>query len=310
MTSPAPNHPNHVRGIMFAMAGFALWVAADIFMKLAGSSAAPKYEMICVGSLSGMVTIAVVSALRGRLKELRPKKFRRLIILCFFFIVVNYMNLIAVAQLPLANFYVVVFLSPVLLAVFSALFLGEKLGLSQGFAILTGFAGVVIAVNPSQLLNDPTQWKGYAAVILGVICYTVQILTVRVLGRSESHAAVACFPRLGPFIFCSLMMLVYGAVPLPLNIALYSMAMGGLGGIGWMLIANAYKLAPVGIIAPFQYSELLYGAVAGYFIWGNVPTPNLVLGGVIIIASGLYILRHTHNTAKRAVATTNSSSAA
>ena len=65
-------------------------------------------------------------------------------------------------------------------------------------------------------------------------------------------------------------------------------------------MAHAYKLAPAATVAPFMYSEIISGGLVGYFIWHDVPTPRLLTGAAIVIASGIYIVTHAHRAEKRA----------
>jgi drug/metabolite transporter (DMT)-like permease len=291
----SPNlRARHLLAILYALIGFACWVVGDTFMKLAGTTIVPKYEIMAIGSISGMLMLYVLSFVRHEVHLLKPPRDMRLVFIGIMFCIGYSLYLVALAHLPLANFYVVIFLSPAFLAVLSAFFLHEPLHLRQVLAIIVGFVGVVIAVNPVDLFGTPKAWLGYGAAALGMLCFTIQIINMRILGRTVSREAIAFYPRLGPFIGGLIAMLFLGIEPVPLLVQFYSFAMGAVGAIGWMLVAHAYKLAPVGTIAPFQYCQIIIAGALGYIIWNDVPSLHLLIGGIIIIASGVYVLRHTH----------------
>ncbi len=299
MPTAHSHHRQHLRAIACALIGFACWVTADSFMKLAGASAVPKYELVAVGGGSGMATIFILTFLRRRMDLFRTPHRLRFAMMAFCSAAGFLLYMTAVPLMPLANFYVIVFLMPLLLAILSTLFLREPLSLKQWLAILAGFLGVLIAVNPAGLFDRPDLWRADTAVAAGTLFIAVNVLNMRILGPTASREALAFYPRIGPFVGGLLAMLIWGAEAMPTRILVYALILGSIGGVGWMLVAQAYRLAPVGTVAPFQYSQILYGAVYGYFIWGDVPTWHVLVGGAIIIASGIYILRHAHRSAER-----------
>jgi len=184
-------------------------------------------------------------------------------------------------------------LAPAIIAGAASLFFGEKLGAKQWLAIIAGFIGVVIAINPSDLLTGNHPWIGYVEAFAAMLCVVGQMLTMRILGRRETRECMAFYPRLGPCIGGVIGMILFGAAPMPLRTFLYCMVIGGIGGLGWMLIAQAYKMAPVSTVAPFQYSEIVFGSILGFLIWGDMPSLPVIIGTILIVLSGLYIVRHT-----------------
>jgi len=281
-----------VRAIGYALAGFLFWVTGDSFMKLAGTSTVPKYEIMAIGGITGMICIFVITFLRGRLKHLKPKKYRSLGILTVWFLVGYVLFFNALMHLPLANFYAVIFLSPALIAGYAVLFLGEKLHMKQWFAIGVGFVGVIIAVRPTSLISDHHSVWGYVLTLVAMVTLSAQMLSIRIIGKSESRECMAFYPRLGPILAGLAATAYMGFTPIPLRILAFSMFLGFAGGVGWLLIAQAYKMAPAGIVAPFQYMEIIFGIFYGFMIWGEVPTRHVLAGATIIILSGIYIARH------------------
>ena len=170
----------------------------------------------------------------------------------------------------------------------------------QWLASIAGFVGVIIAIAPIDLIQTAGDWRGYAAAFAAMLCVTVQMLTLRVLGEKESRECMAFYPRLGPAIGGFTLMVFLGAAPMPFGTTLCALSAGCFGGIGWILVAQAYKLAPAGTVAPFQYFQIVVGTVMGYLIWHDVPSVHLMIGIAIIVLSGIYIVRHAGRVAPAA----------
>lgn len=280
------------RAALYALGGGACWVSGDVFLKLAGQTSVPKYEIMTLGGLGGMISILAACGLRKQWKVLVPSHYSWLSLLGLWMFLGYMSYLAALPVLPMANFYVVVFLAPILIPFLAAFFLREGWSWRQLGAILCGFIGVVIAVRPGSISTGGTAALGYATAFAAMFCVTAQLLTLRVLGKRETKECTAFYPRLGPILGGLLLMLWFGYEPMPFKIACYSLGIGAIGGIGWMLMAHAYQLAPAGMVAPFQYAEILFGAIAGFLVWGEVPSLQLAIGSALIIASGIYLALH------------------
>ena len=244
-------------------------------------------------SLFSVATIFLATAARGnirRLKSSQPKmEMLRIVVISLGTIA----NIVAFTNLPLTTVYVGVFMGPMMIAAFAALFMKEPLSWQQGLAILAGFGGVVLALDPAHLNLTGGTLAGYIALPFNLVFYVANMLLVRRISRKESSESLAIWPQAGrtvlalPFCLASFMPLTGWQL---LDLA----GIGIIGGLGWLLMTAAFKHAPVAIVSPFHYSQIISGALAGYLIWSDTPTWNLILGAAIIIASGLYIAHHAH----------------
>ena len=288
---------SHLRAILYALFGFAGWVTADSSMKLAAELGAAKYEIMAIAGPIGMAAIFIVTLLRGDLAKLRPHRPSGLALLALLFLL-NYVCFItALPHMSLADFYTIIFMAPIIIAILAAVFLHEKINWQKGLAISAGFVGVIIAVNPAALLGGDKDWVSHGIAILGMLSMSVQMLLLRILGTHDSRESMSFYPRLGAFVGGCIGIVIYGLEPMTAKTVFYSAMTGIFGSIGWLFVAQAYRLAPAATVAPFQYSEILFGAVFGYFIWHNIPDAHLLLGAAIIVASGIYIVRHAHRAA-------------
>jgi drug/metabolite transporter (DMT)-like permease len=286
----------HVRAILYALAGFTCWVASDTLLKLIGEGPVPKYELMAVSSIGGMTIIAAFTLFRGGIGKLRPNGWKGLFILGLLHLANFSFWIMALTRLPLANLYTVAFLSPIVVSILAAVFLREPITWKHGIAIAAGFVGVVIAVNPVQLLQHANKSLAYGFVFGSMVLLSVMMLILRILGRSESRECTAFYPRVVILIGSVLATFIVAYKPMTAGIVIVAALSGGAGSLGWLLMAHAYKLAPAATVAPFHYSEIVTGALAGYLIWHDVPSMHVLAGAAIIVSSGIYIITHTRKS--------------
>ena len=284
---------SHSGAILYALAGYSFWVGADSFIKLAGAMAVPKYESIGIAAFSGMVIMFLVAALRGRLANLRPRHFAGLGTMSFFMILTYDFVMLGMQALPVVNFYSVLFAAPIVVSVLASFVFHEKMEWQKIAATCVGFIGVLIAMDIFAE-RDRGGWIGYGFAFLNMLVTVAMQLLVRFLGERESRESTAFYPRIGPVIACLLAGVVFGFQSMTMKEVFCSCMIGGLGSLGWFCVAEAYQRAAVSTVAPYQYSQIVTGALLGYALWDDVPTAHLWLGTAIITLSGIYITVHTH----------------
>ncbi|MGE3624554.1 MAG: DMT family transporter [Bdellovibrionales bacterium] len=288
---------SHLRAILYAIAGFTCWVIGDTMLKLIGPDHSPAYQILSFGSFGGMAVIFIVTAARGRLQKLRPRRFTGLFIFGLLYLFGYFCWLTALPRLPLANFYVIIFLAPVIITLLAAIFLKERLSWKHAATIVVGFIGVLISINPQRLLADHNGWLGYGAAFGGTLTFALQMLVLRMLAGKETRECAAFYPRLVAIAGCALAAIIGGLEPMRTKEIVFALASGGIGGVGWLFMASAYKSTPATTVAPFHYSQIISASLLGYIFWGDVPTPRLLLGAAIIIAAGFYLVTHVKKSA-------------
>ena len=196
----------------------------------------------------------------------------------------------ALRYLPLAEATTIGFAAPLFAVILSALVLREHVGLHRWTAVAAGFVGVLVVVRPEG--NDLPALGLSLAVLsaLGVACVTIAI---RQIGRTESTQTTVLW-------FTGLSMLVVGAV-MPFYAEMHSprawailLALGFFGGMGQLLLTAALRFAPVSVIVPFDYTQLIWAVLLGWVIWESQPPGSTWIGAAVIIASGLYTLYREH----------------
>jgi len=273
--------------IGFAVAAFTLWVLTDTCMKLVGQSGLPAYEVLAFLGLFIAGFLFLHAIRRGNPRALWPRDTGRSLVRSCLDLGNNVCVVIALRHLSLTLFYILVFLAPMVTAVLGALFLREHMTWRRGAAVLTGFAGVLIAVNPFGSARQG-DWVGYAACMVCVACFSANMVWSRVLTQTESAESLTFFSGVVMAVFGFGLML-WQAAPLTPLLSAGLCAMGLFCAMGSFLFFVALKHTTAATVAQYHYTQLLTGALMAYLIWRTQPTVFMILGAVLIVGSGMYI---------------------
>jgi len=276
-----------IEAIGVAVAGFTFWVLADTSIKLVGRSALPAYEIVAFLGLFIVVFLIGYTAWRHQLAALWPKDLGRQSVRSCLDLVNNLCVVVALRHLSLTLFYILVFMSPMVIAILSAVFLREGLPWRKAVAILTGFAGVVVAVDPfgSSRQGD---WIGVTACMICVACFSVNMVWSRVLTRTEHPESLTFFTGV-VMVVAGFGLMLWHAAPLTPQLTGGLCAMGVFCALGSLCFFIAVKHTSAANVSQYHYTQLLTGTLVSYLIWRNKPTPSMLIGGTLIIAAGLYI---------------------
>jgi drug/metabolite transporter (DMT)-like permease len=192
----------------------------------------------------------------------------------------------ALQFLPLTAATAFSFASPLFMTMLSALLLGEKVGPHRWGAVVVGFIGVLIMIRP-----DPhhLQLVGAGLALWGAFAAAGAMVTIREIGKTERGATIVFYFTLAGALV-GLASAPFGWLALsPAMFALLVLT-GLLGGVGQLLLTAALRVAPVGVVAPFDYIQLLWASMIGFLVWGETPAVMTLAGAVVVAASGGYIL--------------------
>jgi drug/metabolite transporter (DMT)-like permease len=192
----------------------------------------------------------------------------------------------AMRHLPLATLVAISFGAPLFMTALSVPLLKERVGLHRWSAIVVGFVGVLVITRPGGA-------ESFApAALLAIFAsavYALSMVGMRFMVRTESDAALMFWQNLGvlavtaalaPFFWQPVEWAALGLI----------LAMAGLVWVSQQLTIRAFRLAPVGAVAPFHYTELLWAALFGWVVWHELPAEHVWLGAAIVVASGLYMV--------------------
>ncbi len=274
-----------VAGIVMALTAFAMFTGMDTAIKLL----AGRYHVLQVmflNSLFALVAVVVLAALRGRTRLLWPRHWRLQLTRWS----ISYLATIAIfwsyPRLALADAYAILFTAPLLITALSAAVLGERVGWRRWIAVGVGFAGVVVILDPG---HGMVAWAGLA-VLAGAVGHAFNMLFVRKIGvAGEAVEATGSAGNVLTLLVTPLFLPWAWTTPTAPDLALAATG-GVLAGSAFLLLASAFRSAPAAVIAPFQYSQMLYGIAVGWLLFAEWPSPHMLVGGAIIVASGLYVL--------------------
>ena len=188
-------------------------------------------------------------------------------------------------ELPLADATVIFFISPFVMTALSVPLFGEKVGIHRWSAIMLGFIGVLIVMQPTSGVL-----KMDALMVIGAsLCYSGVMLTGRVLSKTETTFTIIFYSNLGVLI-ATACLAVFFWHPIPLQDVALVALMALLSLAGNICLVKSFALGEVGVITPFEYTGIFWAVMLGYLIFGDFPGLHVWLGVVIIAGSGLYMI--------------------
>ncbi len=190
-------------------------------------------------------------------------------------------------SLPLAEAYTLFFIAPLLITMLSIPVLKERVPPLHWIAIALGMVGVVVALRPDQ---SAFQSWGALAVLAAAGCYAVSAIAGRVLSRSDSSASLVFWMTLQLSIGAGVLAAAHW-VPLRAADGLLIAALAITGFLGQICITEAFRQGQASVVAPFEYTALAWGIGFDWLLWQALPDGMTLLGGAIIVCSGLYLVR-------------------
>ncbi|MCO5159869.1 MAG: DMT family transporter [Mesorhizobium sp.] len=280
--------------ILLKVTSIAVFVGMQSFIKLAGI--VPAGQIVFYRSFFAMVPILILLAWTGELRTgFRTARPGRHIVRGIVGVSSMALGFFALTRLPLPEAIMLNYAQPLLVVVISALVLGEKVRFFRWTAVAVGFLGVLIISWPKLTLFASDEGMGSAealgvvAAITAAAISAVALLQVRALVATDKSSTVVIWFSLTASI-AGLLTIPFGWAPLT-GWQLFFLVMSGIcGGIAQVLMTEAYRYASVATVAPFEYSSILFGLVVGYLLFADIPTIHSIVGGAIVVGSGLMII--------------------
>jgi drug/metabolite transporter (DMT)-like permease len=271
--------------MLVAVAAFA---GMDAVLKvLAG-----HYPPMQVGALRGAASLPFVVAgvgLFGQWRDLRPVRLGLHLARGVLGIVMVAGFVYAVKILSLADAYSVFFVAPLMVTAFAVPLLGERVDWQRWTAIGAGLAGVLTMLGTSGAGVAGMSAAGIIGALLSALAYALSAISVRVLTRTDTTASMV-------FWFLVLLTLFSGAIAAPGWVPIrggdwwWILALGAVGTVGQHFITEAFRYAPASVIAPFEYTALIWGVAIDWTFWGVLPGGRVFVGGGIVIGAGLCLI--------------------
>lgn len=275
---------SNLKGILFALLAFGIFATHDVVVKILGAYYAP-FQVVFFSVLFGfpLVTIMLLRDQTG--DNLRPKHPWWTGLRTFAAVCTGSSAFYAFKTLPLAETYAILFAMPLLITVLSVPILGEKVGWRRGLAVIVGLLGVIVVLQPGQ----STLGLGHLAAMVAAMGGSLASIIIRKIGNDERSVVLLLYPMVGNFIVMgALMPLVY--IPMPIEHIGLLAIVALFGFVAMLCMISAYRNGEAAMVAPMQYSQILWATGFGFIFFNERPDWNVAIGATIIIASGLYIV--------------------
>ena len=290
----APVAYNPLLGIAFKIASVAIFVGMSSFIKAAGQL--PAGQIVFFRSFFAIFPVLVFLAWRRELATaIRTSHPGSHILRGIVGVSSMALTFFALTRLPLPEAITINYAQPLLVVVFSALFLGEVIRIYRWSAVAVGLIGVLIVSAPSLTLLgsgaslDNQQLAGVLAALGGASISAVTMLLVRKLVRTERTPTIVIWFSLTASA-AALLSIPFGWEPITGMQAVFLVSAGICGGVAQIFMTEAYRHAEASTVAPFEYTSMILAIAVGYLVFGDVPTIYMLVGGSIVIGAGIFIV--------------------
>lgn len=278
---------SNLRAILLVLLSFSVFSGTDVMVKLMAADIPVPQVTFLITAIALILSMAQGVA-SGPVRDLMPRYPRLALIRAGLLSVDTLLIYYAFARLPLSEAYMIAFTTPIMVAALAALFLGERLSLLAWLGIIIGFAGVTLALRPGvQPLN-----LGHAAAFGAALCFSISLVMLRRAKAAESDTALVV-------TLMVMLLAISGAVTLAnggfVAVDSHGWILALAGGVmlfgGHILLVRAFRTGDASVIAPFQYSQIIWGCLYGLLVFNSPIEPYTLAGAAIIIFSGWLVLK-------------------
>jgi len=286
---------DNMRGALMMMAAMTCFTVNDAFLKLLGDDL-PLFQVLFLRGIATIVLLAGIAHLRGQLwVALPPGGWRLVLIRTGAEALAAYFFVTALFNMELANVSAILQALPLTVSLAGAVFLGEAVGWRRLVAILVGFAGVMLIVQPGG--DGFTIYSLYA--LGAVACVTVRDLAARKMPPAVPTLFVSLIAAIGVTAFAGVGAAFGDWRPVPSHgWALLGLATAFIIG-GYIFSVAAMRVGEIGFVAPFRYASLIVALVLGAAIFGTFPEPLTLAGAVIVVATGVFTIWRERQARRR-----------
>jgi drug/metabolite transporter (DMT)-like permease len=295
-----------VRGILLVIVSYMILTLGDVAAKWALLGSSVAWAMLWRG-LFGAVTVTAVATTTGGttgLARFRPVRWKTVALrsaLSSFTTITWYLSW---REMRLADTYALGFTAPLIMTLLAIPLLGERIRWRRALSTLTGFAGVLVMLRPGAIPITPAVlW-----LMAGIVGMAVTRIMTRQLSRTETPECQA-FWLMVSHALSGVGMLAVTPVGSFGDASVWTalLFLGVSSGLAHCLFSRAYGLAPVSALAPYEYTMLLWGGLAGYLVFAEMPSASTLAGAAIVALAGLYNLHRER--VRRAMETTSAMNA-
>lgn len=275
----------NTRGILFMVLAMATMLTSDSVVKSVAQEI-PLFQVIFIRHIFMTLGLGALALRDGGFRVRPTPQQARLVtlrtigecgIVCFY--------MTALTMLPLGTGTAIFQLQPLAVSLAAAVFLSQPIGPRRLLAIVVGFAGVLLIVRP----GTEAFGLGGLLVLLAVGCICLRDITTRILGASVPASLLAVLGSAALLVLSFLVLLVQGNWA-PVSPSQLGLIVAGACFllVGYLAMVFAMRFGDIAVISPFRYVSLVFGILYGFLFFGEIPQPIMLVGALIIVASGLY----------------------
>lgn len=250
----------------------------------------PPLQVSCLRGLTSIPFFLLVVAFMGGWRTLIPMRWSEHVVRGLLAIGMLWTFVYAVGHLPLGTAYGIFLSSPLLITALSAVFLRDHVGMHRWLAVACGMVGVLVILRPGG--GDVITLAGFAA-FGSALCYAISAVMIRKMSRTESTLSIG-------MSFMVMVSVGTGAfayahwIPVQSEHLALLVLLGFTGALGQYLIIYAFRCAQPSVIAPFEYTAILWGLTLDWVLWSTVPNARVLAGAAVVVSSGLYVIYREH----------------
>ncbi|MDA0369193.1 MAG: DMT family transporter [Proteobacteria bacterium] len=283
MTPPPPDRP--AAGIGYIVVAMALFSGMDAVAKWL----VDDFSIFQILALRGIFSIGLLLPFLvrsyGIAGIMRTQNLKGQVLRSLFGVGAMFGFFSALREMQLADATAIGFSGSLFMAALAVPLLRERVGPRRWMAILFGFCGVLIIVQPGT-----SSFKvASLLVVLSALLYALMMISTRWLSRTETNASMVFYHALVSTLIGLVALPFLWVSPSPTEWGLFA-TMGVLGTLAHLAIAQAFRLAQVAVVGPFEYSTLLWATIIGFVVWHEVPGANVWYGSSMLVVAGVYIL--------------------
>jgi len=285
----AHDHDHVVSGILCRIGSGLSFSTMGALLKLASMEGLNAPELVFYRSLFSLPVVLFWVLKRESLESLKPNRPLAHVWRSCLGLLSMGLTFQALILLPLADATAINFTAPIFATILSFLILREDVGLHRWGAVVLGFVGVLIVARPG---GSSLPILGIAIALIGAVGQAGVTTTLRHLQRSENVAAIVFWFAIAGIVVGGLLMPFFGRLHGLTALAL--VVAGGLaGGVGQLLMTSSLR-APVSVVSPFDYLQIVAATIYGWLLFSDVPSLHTILGAALIAGSGIYTALREH----------------
>jgi drug/metabolite transporter (DMT)-like permease len=272
--------------VIMALCAAACVAGVAALVKWTAGQGLPVLEILFFRSLFAFIPLGAYLAWTGGWRDLRTARPVGHLVRAVVGIAGTICAFAAVAVLPLAEATGLSFTAPLFMTALSALLLGERIGWHRWLAVAAGFAGVVLMTGPQLAAISP---RGALLALGGAVGAAGAMIAIRKIGCTERSSTIVFYFTLLGVLVGAISLLFQWRAPGPAVLAAL-LGAGVLGGIGQLLMTGAARRSQLAVIAPFDYSQLVWTGGIGFLVWDETPSLRALAGSAVIAGCGVYVL--------------------